>query len=107
VATSELSDSTLADAAPSDDVRSDLRWLVPIWGVVWASVVAVAGYLAGESYQALESSLGLAANIMLGVTILLVLALWLRMVLRHRRELRVPAPAEATPAESQVVPGAH
>jgi hypothetical protein len=39
VTTSELSDSALAVAEPSEDLRSDLRWLAPIWGVVGAFVV--------------------------------------------------------------------
>jgi membrane-associated protein len=78
-----------------------------IGGVVWASVVAVAGYLAGESYQALESSLGLAANILLGVTLVLVLALWVGMTLRHRREASAAAAAEAAPAEVHAVPDVH
>ncbi len=76
-----------------------------VGGVVWASAVAGGGYLAGKSYRALESNLGLAANIMLGLTVVLVLALWLRMVVRHRREMRSPVPTpEATPAEAHVVP---
>ena len=79
-----------------------------VGGVVWASVVAVAGYLAGQSYQALESRLGLVANIMLGATVVVVLALWLRMVVRHRRLARgAAAPAAAPEAESHVVPDAH
>jgi membrane-associated protein len=81
-----------------------------VGGVVWATVVAVAGYLAGKSYRALENNLGLAANIMLGLTVGVVLVFWLRTVLRHRRELREPAPATpatAVEAESHIVPEAH
>jgi undecaprenyl-diphosphatase len=87
-----------------------------IGGVVWASVVAVAGYLAGESYRALESRLGLAANILLGVTFVLVIVLWLLAVVRHRRgstagtaareaaaDAPAPAPADA-PAQAHPVP---
>lgn len=71
-----------------------------VGGVVWATGVAVAGYLAGESYRALESRLGLAANIMLGVALVAVLALWVRMVLRHRREASTAAAETASAVAS-------
>ena len=69
-----------------------------VGGLLWASGVAVAGYLAGASYKVLESRLGLAANILLGVVAALVVVVWLRqIVVRRRREA-----SAATDASPQV-----
>jgi membrane-associated protein len=73
-------------------------------GVVWATVIAFAGYLAGESYKALESRLGLVANIVLGVVVAVVGVLWAVAVVRRRR---TPRPAQVEPDdESDVLPHA-
>ncbi len=50
-------------------------------GALWATAVAVAGYLAGASYRVLERRLGLGSEIVLAV-VLVAGALWL---LRSRR----------------------
>lgn len=51
-----------------------------VGGSLWATSVAVAGYLAGASYRALESRLGLASDILLAVVIIGVV-----VVVRARR----------------------
>lgn len=43
-------------------------------GALWASTVAVAGYLAGASYAALEHRLGLGSMVLLGATVVLIAA---------------------------------
>jgi membrane-associated protein len=60
-----------------------------IGGVVWATVVAVAGYLAGASYKVLEHRLGLAADVALGVLAVGLVAWAVRQWVRHRREDRI------------------
>lgn len=47
-------------------------------GALWASTVAVLGYLAGASYRVLEERLGLGGGVAFGVVVLLVLVLWWR-----------------------------
>jgi len=68
-----------------------------VGGVVWATVVALAGYLAGASYHVLEDRLGLAANVLLAVLGVLVGVLWARSVVRRRRGEQ--ATEESTSAE--------
>lgn len=57
-------------------------------GALWASAVAVLGYLAGASYRALEQRLGLGSEIALGVFVLLALVVWWRV---RRRRATAPA----------------
>ena len=56
-----------------------------VGGLVWATAVALAGYLAGASYKVLENRLGIAANVLLAVVVGLVGLVWLRSALRGRR----------------------
>lgn len=51
-------------------------------GLLWATAVAVAGYLAGASYKALESRLGVGSDI---AAVLVVAAIVVWVVWRHRR----------------------
>ena len=67
-----------------------------VGGTLWATTVAVLGYLAGASYRALEQRLGLGSEIMLGVLVLLVLVLWWRA--RRRRAAAVGADRKPDPA---------
>ena len=60
-----------------------------VGGVVWATVVALAGYAAGASYKVLESRLGLAANVLLGVVVALVGVVWALSAMRRKREAPV------------------
>ncbi len=53
-------------------------------GVLWATVVAVAGYAAGASYRALERRLGVAGEVVLAVVVIAVVV-W---ALRGRRAAR-------------------
>ncbi len=53
-------------------------------GLIWATAVAFAGYLAGASYHVLESRLGLAANVLLAVVAVVVAGLWMRAAMRRR-----------------------
>jgi membrane-associated protein len=72
-------------------------------GIVWATVVALAGYAAGASYKVLESRLGLAANILLGVVVALVGVIWMLSVMRRRRADEVTGTDPGTdPAEPTV-----
>ena len=65
-------------------------------GALWATAIAVAGYLAGASYQALADKLGLGGEIVAGV-VLVGLLVWLGA--RHLRRDRSPAdPAAVDPA---------
>ncbi len=77
------------------------RFLVAniIGGVGWATLVAVVGYLAGDSYKKVESALGSVSYVLLAV---LVAAVAAHHVLRHRRgrksapvtaAVELPAPA--------------
>lgn len=61
-------------------------------GALWASTVAVLGYLAGASYRALQERLGLAGGIASGVVVLLVLTLWWRARRRRARPDAATAP---------------
>jgi len=49
-------------------------------GTVWATAMAVAGYLAGASFRALEHRLGIAGEIILGLVLLALVVL----AIRHR-----------------------
>lgn len=49
-----------------------------VGGTLWASAVAVLGYLAGASYRALAQRLGLGSEITLAVLVLVGLVLWWR-----------------------------
>ena len=53
-----------------------------IGGAVWATAVAVAGYLAGASYTVLERRLGLGSEALLAATVVLVVT-W-SLLNRHR-----------------------
>jgi membrane-associated protein len=55
-----------------------------IGGTVWATVVAVAGYMAGASYTVLERRLGLGSEALFAITVVLVLG-W--FVHRHHSRL--------------------
>jgi membrane-associated protein len=67
-------------------------------GTLWATAIAVLGYLAGASYRALEQRLGLGGEITFGVLVLLGLAFWWR-ARRRRANARAPgADREPDPA---------
>jgi undecaprenyl-diphosphatase len=56
-------------------------------GALWATTVAVAGYLAGASYHALESRLGIGSDIVAGVAVVGIVGwvLWRRRLARAGR----------------------
>jgi membrane-associated protein len=54
-------------------------------GVLWATTVAILGYLAGASLEVVQEQLGMVSNIALGVVVAAVLALWLRSHVRRRQ----------------------
>jgi membrane-associated protein len=54
-------------------------------GVIWATTVAVLGYLAGASLAVVQERLGMVSNIVLGVLAAVVLGVWLRSHLRRRQ----------------------
>lgn len=47
-------------------------------GVIWATVVALLGYLAGAGLAVVREQLGMVSNIVLGVLVAAVLVPWLR-----------------------------
>lgn len=68
---------------------SGLRWrtFVPyniLGGTVWASGVALLGYLAGASLSAVESKLSLVSEIVLAAVIVAAVAVYLRVRARRR-----------------------
>ena len=54
-------------------------------GALWATAVAVAGYLAGASFRLLEHRLGVAGEILLGVIVLTLVVLAVRHRFRESR----------------------
>jgi membrane-associated protein len=54
-------------------------------GAVWATAMAVAGYLAGASFRLLEHRLGVAGEILLGVIVLVLVVLAVRHRVREAR----------------------
>jgi membrane-associated protein len=54
-------------------------------GVIWATVVAMLGYLAGASLAVVREQLGMVSNIMLGILGAAVLVAWLRTHVRRRQ----------------------
>lgn len=56
-----------------------------IGGVIWATVVAALGYLAGASLAVVQDQLGMASNIILGVLGVIAIVLWLRAHFRRRQ----------------------
>lgn len=54
-------------------------------GVVWATTVAVLGYLAGASLAVVQEQLGMVSNIVLGVLAAAALVVWLRSHVRRRK----------------------
>jgi membrane-associated protein len=54
-------------------------------GVLWATAVAVAGYLAGASLVVVQERLGVISNVVLGVMAAAGLAMWLRSHVRRRQ----------------------
>lgn len=54
-------------------------------GVLWATAVAVAGYLAGASLVVVQERLGMISNVVLGVLAAAGLAMWLRSHVRRRQ----------------------
>ena len=60
-------------------------------GTLWATAIAVAGYLLGASYHALERDLGLAGNLFAAGVFLLAIGGWLRT--RRRSAQADPGPA--------------
>jgi undecaprenyl-diphosphatase len=54
-------------------------------GVLWATAVAILGYLAGASLEVVQERLGMVSNIALGMVVAAVLALWLRSHVRRRQ----------------------
>ncbi len=68
---------------------SGLKWrtFVPyniVGGTVWATGVALLGYLAGASLGAVEHKLSLVSEIVLAVVVVAVVAVWLRMRAKRR-----------------------
>jgi len=56
-----------------------------VGGVLWATAVAVAGYLAGASLVVVQERLGVVSNVVLGVLAAAGLAMWLRAHVRRRQ----------------------
>jgi undecaprenyl-diphosphatase len=54
-------------------------------GVIWATAVAVLGYLAGASLAVVQEQLGMVSNIVLGVLVVAVLVVWFRSHVRRRQ----------------------
>ena len=54
-------------------------------GVIWATAVAVLGYLAGASLVIVQEQLGVVSNVVLGVLAAAGLAMWLRSHVRRRQ----------------------
>ncbi|MGH3535507.1 MAG: DedA family protein [Pseudonocardiaceae bacterium] len=54
-------------------------------GVIWATTVAILGYLAGASLVVVQDRLGVASNVVLGVLAAVGLAMWLRAHVRRRQ----------------------
>jgi membrane-associated protein len=54
-------------------------------GALWATTMAVAGYLAGASFRLLEHRLGVAGEILLGVIVLTLVVLAVRHRFRESR----------------------
>jgi membrane-associated protein len=54
-------------------------------GVLWATTVAILGYLAGASLVVVQDRLGVASNVVLGVLAAVGLAMWLRTHVRRRQ----------------------
>ncbi|MGH3672200.1 MAG: DedA family protein [Pseudonocardiaceae bacterium] len=74
---------------PSLAGMSGLSWsrFLPynlLGGTVWASTVAVLGYLAGASLAAVQQQLGVASNVVLGLLVAAALVVWLRSHVRRR-----------------------
>jgi undecaprenyl-diphosphatase len=69
---------------------SGLSWRIflpynVLGGTIWASVVALLGYLAGASLAVMQERLGMVSNIVLGVVAVVCLVVWLRSHVRRRR----------------------
>jgi membrane-associated protein len=56
-----------------------------VGGVIWATTVALLGYLAGASLAVVQEQLGVVSNIVLGVLVAVALAVWLHSHLRRRK----------------------
>ena len=74
---------------PSLAGMSGLTWsrFLPynlLGGAVWASTVAVLGYLAGASLAAVQKQLGIVSNVVLGLVVVAALVMWLRSHVRRR-----------------------
>jgi membrane-associated protein len=54
-------------------------------GVIWATVVALLGYLAGAGLAMVQEQLGMVSNIVLGVLVAAALVMWLRSHVRRRQ----------------------
>jgi undecaprenyl-diphosphatase len=54
-------------------------------GALWATTMAVAGYLAGASFRLLEHRLGIAGEILLGLLVLVLVVLAVRHRIRESR----------------------
>ena len=55
-------------------------------GALWATAMAVAGYLAGASFRLLEHRLGVAGEVLLGVLVLVLVVLAVRHRIRESRQ---------------------
>jgi undecaprenyl-diphosphatase len=74
---------------PSLAGMSGLSWrrFLPynvLGGMIWATVVAALGYLAGASLALVQEQLGMASNIILGALAAVGLVVWLRSHVRRR-----------------------
>jgi membrane-associated protein len=54
-------------------------------GVIWATAVAMLGYLAGASLAAVQEELGMVSNIAIGIVAAAALVVWLRSHVRRRQ----------------------
>jgi len=60
-------------------------------GTLWATAIAVTGYLVGASYKRLATNLGIAGDILVATVILLAVAWWVR-ARRHRPQAPTHVP---------------
>src|SRR5512143_707468 len=69
-------------------------------GTLWATTVAMAGYVAGDNWHAVQHAVGDASYALLGAVVLLAVAGHVARRRRQRQRRRQPQPATPAPASS-------